>query len=273
MIPALSQVCTLAAPFETDVADYAAAACQNIELWLGKLEGYLQQHGLKDARRLLQRHGQNAPVASYQGGLLTSQGEARAEHWSHFRRRLEICRELGVQTLVIVADFTQPLTQPQLDGALLSLRQAAVAASQNGVRLALEFQARAPFCNNLQTALALVEQTGSPHLGICLDAFHFFTGPSKGEDLAGLSRENLFHVQLSDLSRVPRELASDADRILPGDGEWPLRELIGQLRAVGYQGYVSIELMNPALWQVPPLSFSEVALTALRHILGQARMA
>jgi 4-hydroxyphenylpyruvate dioxygenase len=272
MIPALSQVCTLAAPLETDVADYSAAACRTIELWLGKVEAYLEKHSADDLRRLLAEHQLSAPVASYQGGLLTSQGAARAEHWSHFARRLALCRELGVQTLVVAADIPAPLDAKALDRAKVSLRQAAQQAGDHAARLALEFQAKSALCNNLQTAAALVEEAASPHLGLCLDLFHFHTGPSKWEDLAHLSADNLFHVQLCDLSGTPRELAADGDRILPGDGDIPLAPLIDHLRRIGYTGLVSVELMNPALWQAPPRQFAEIAMTALRRVVGQAQM-
>jgi 2-keto-myo-inositol isomerase len=140
------------------------------------------------------------------------------------------------------------------------------------VRLALEFQARSAFVNNLQTAAALVAEVGSPHLGICLDAFHYFVGPSKPEDFGYLSNDNLFHVQLCDVSGVPREFATDADRILPGDGDFQLDPLIARLREIDYRGYVSVELMNPQIWRIAPLQFGEIAMTALRKILGQASM-
>ncbi|HND56681.1 MAG TPA: sugar phosphate isomerase/epimerase, partial [Pirellulaceae bacterium] len=119
---------------------------------------------------------------------------------------------------------------------------------------------------------ALVAEVGSPHLGLCLDVFHFYCGPSKGEDLGYLTRDNLFHVQLSDLADVPRELATDGDRILPGDGDLPLTMIVGRLREIGYAGPVSVELMNPHLWQVPARQFGEIALTALRRLLGMASM-
>src|SRR5262249_42086863 len=153
-----------------------------------------------------------------------------------------------------------------------SLAQAAEQAGNHGVRLALEFQSRSTLGNNLQTVAALVEETGSPHLGICLDAFHFHTGPSKPEDFSYLTPTNLFHVQVCDLVGVPRELATDADRVLPGDGDLPLEGLIEHLRGIGYHGCVSIELMNPTLWNVPPRQFGEIAITALRRLLGQASM-
>ena len=272
MQPAVSQVCSLDAPFEKDVVDYAAGACKTIELWAGKLDRYLEDHTPTDVRNLLAEHGVTAPVLSFQGGLLASQGEFRKQHWQSFESRLALCRELEINTLVVAADVHGPLAQEDIGRVQLSLNQAAELAGRHEVRLALEFQARASLANNLQTAAALVSEVGSPHLGICLDAFHFACGPSKTEDLAYLSPENLFHVQVCDLSGVARELATDADRVLPGDGDIGLDLLVHHLRQIGYTGCVSVELMNPQIWRIPPLQFGEVAMTALRKLLGQASM-
>ncbi len=67
-----------------------------------------------------------------------------------------------------------------------------------------------------------------------------------------------------------REMATDADRVLPGDGDFSLQPVLQHLQAIDYTGYVSIELMNPRIWQIAPLSYAEIAMTALRKILGQA---
>ena len=85
---ALSQVCSLQSPFEKDVEDYAAGQCRAMEVWLTKLETYLQTHTVADVRRLLDEFEMATPVASFQGGLLTSQGEARRAAWELFERRL-----------------------------------------------------------------------------------------------------------------------------------------------------------------------------------------
>ncbi len=272
MLPTIAQVCSLNSPFEKDVEDYAAGACRSIELWLGKLETYLDRHSTDDVRRLLAEHEMAAPAASFQGGLLTSQGEHRKEHWASFNRRLALCRELGIGTLVVAGDIAGPLTQQDFERIQLSLRQAGEAAAQHGVRLALEFQGRAAFANNLQTAAALVAEAGVPSLGLCLDVFHYYIGPSKPEDLGYLTADNLFHVQLSDVAGQPRELVADGDRILPGDGDFVLGPIVDHLRAIRYGGAVSVELMNPGIWQVPPRQFGEIAMTALRKVLGQASM-
>ena len=272
MLPTIAQVSSLNSPFEKDVEDYAAGACRSIELWLGKLETFLDRHSVADVRQLLADHGIEAPVASFQGGLLTSQGEFRAEHWASFERRLALCSELGVATLVVAGDIAGPLQQTDFERIGVSLKQAGELAGRHNVRLALEFQGRAAFANNLQTAAALVAEADCPSLGLCLDVFHYYTGPSKFEDLGYLSVENLFHVQFSDVAGQPRELVTDADRILPGDGDFALAPIVEQLRAIGYAGPVSVELMNPQIWQVPARQFGEIAMTALRKVLGMASM-
>src|SRR5947207_11939828 len=104
MIPTLAQVCSLSSPFDKDVADYAAGKCGAIEVWLTKLETYLQSHSLDDVRRLLAENEMMLPVASYQGGLLASQGEQRREAWELFQRRLDLCRELQIGTVIVACD-------------------------------------------------------------------------------------------------------------------------------------------------------------------------
>src|SRR5207237_949675 len=92
---------------------------------------------------------------------------------------------------------------------------------------------------SLDTALALVAQCGEPNVGVNFDVFHYYTGPSKFEDLQLLTLDSLAHVQLCDVAGVPRELATDADRILPGDGDFNLLPLLDHFRAVGYDGWVA----------------------------------
>jgi len=268
MVPTLSQVCCLNSPFDRDLEDFAGAGCQCVEVWLTKLETYLESRTLKDVRYWLEKMRLSLPVASFQGGLLASQGDKRREAWELLNRRLDLCRELNIGTIVVACDVPAPLDQQTIERVQFSLTQVAQEVGRRGLRAALEFQAHSAFGSNLQTAAALVADVGSPHLGLCLDAFHWHVGPSKTEDLGYLTNENLFHVQLCDLADVPRELARDSDRILPGDGDIHLTSIVERLKQIDYRGCVSIELMNPQLWQIPPLQLADAGMAALRQLLN-----
>jgi 4-hydroxyphenylpyruvate dioxygenase len=273
MRPAISQVCSLSSSFEDDIDGYADAAGNAVELWLTKLEDYLTAHSPAEVMARAADRGLSFAAASFQGGLLLSQGEARKAAWLQFENRLDLCAELGVPTMVITADFLGPFHQTDIERAQMSLAQAGDTAAKRGVRLALEFHAKEAFLNNLETAVMFIQSVGHPSAGICLDLFHYYTGPSKFDDLAWLTPDNLFHVQVCDLADRPRELATDADRILPGDGDFRLQPLFDHLRAIGYAGFVSLELLNPMLWQNPARQIGEIGLTALRVALGQATAA
>ncbi len=268
MKPCLSQVTTLPASFADDIANAAAAGCPSVEVWLTKLEQHLQTSSADDTAKFLKDHEVALVAAAYQGGLLLSQGESRKAHFDHFKRRLDLCQRFGVPTLILVADFAQTPDPTSLGRAVVSLAEAARWASGFEVKLALEFRGTDTFCNCLDTAITLIEQAREPNLGVCLDLFHYYKGPSKDEDLNRLNPANLAHVQVCDVAGVPRELMTDADRVMPGDGDFRLDSILRRLRVIGYSGPVSLELMNPTLWQVNPAQVAEAGAQSLRRLLG-----
>lgn len=270
MKPCLSEATTMSSSFADDVAAYADAGFTAMEVWLTKLEQHLEKTSAAATRKLLQERGMQLGAAAYQGGLLTTTGEQRRVHYDQFQRRLGLCQEFGIPTLVVAADFIDRINADKLDLAMNSLSQAAELAGTYQVQLALEFQSNAQWCRGLDTAIALVASAESPHVGVNLDLFHYYTGPSKSEDLKVLTPKNLAHVQVCDLAGLTRELATDADRILPGDGDMPLNSIFDLLRGTGYNGYVSVELLNPELWKVKPLQVAASAKAALERVLAPA---
>ena len=70
----ISEATTMAATFAEDVAGFADAGCSAMEVWLTKLETHLEKHSPADARKMLEDRQMKLAAASYQGGLLLSQG-------------------------------------------------------------------------------------------------------------------------------------------------------------------------------------------------------
>lgn len=270
MKPCISQATTMPHSFADDVGFYADAGCPDMEVWLTKLENHLAEHGADATQQLLETRQMRLAAAAYQGGLLLSQGEQRKAHFDHFKQRLNLCQQFRIPTLVLVADFVEKVDQTALERSVVSLKQAAQWAAAFDVKLALEFRGSATFCASLDTAVALVTMTEEDNVGICFDVFHYYTGPSKFEDLALLNRNNLAHVHICDVAGISREIASDSDRVLPGDGDYQLVPILDHFRNIGYEGYISLELFNPTLWQANAKQVSEIGITALRKLMGLA---
>src|SRR5437588_11835435 len=172
MKPCISQATTLTTSFADDVAGYADGGCLAMEVWLTKLETHLETHPAADTRKLLEDRQMTLAAASYQGGLLLSEGEQRRAHLDHFKRRLDLCQAFAIPTLVLAPDYTGPAAGADLGRAVAGLVEAARWAAAFDVRLALEFRGRAPFCASLDTAVALAAHCGEPNVGVCLDVLH-----------------------------------------------------------------------------------------------------
>ena len=269
MTPCISQATTLSTSFEADLTAYSRAGWTAVELWLTKLETYLEGQSTQDVKTLLADKGLTPMAASAQGGLLLSAGLEREAHWNHLRKRLAILREIGVPTLVVTADFNRELVPDDYARAAHALAELGELARAHGVTVALEFQKGASFCASLDTTLALIAQSGAEGVGVCLDLFHYYTGPSKFEDLAYLTKESLAWVQVCDLAGTPRELAGDADRIFPGEGDFQINPILEQLAAIGYDGGVSLEVLNPQLWAIAVDRVADMGYHALVRCLGK----
>ena len=262
----ISQATTMSAAWADDVSAHAGVGWAGVEVWLTKLERHLETASEADARGAFVDAGVAPAAASFQGGLLQSQGDRRREQFEMFRRRLDLCQRFGVPTLVVMGDFAARPDEQAVGRAVASLKQAAQWAAGFGVRLALEFRGSDAFCSCLDTAVTLVEHAGEPNVGVCLDVFHYYRGPSKPEDLDRLTAANLFHVQASDVAGVPREMMSDTDRVMPGDGDFRFGPIFERLKAVGYEGWVSLEVLNPVVWEMKLTQVSELGLMALRRV-------
>ena len=60
---------------------------------------------------------------------------------------------------------------------------------------------------------------------------------------------------------------TDADRVFPGDGDFQFGPAVAMLKRIGYEGYVSLEVMNPVFWQMKLTQVAELGLMALRRVL------
>jgi sugar phosphate isomerase/epimerase len=146
------------------------------------------------------------------------------------------------------------------------LQALAEIADEFGIELALEFRSDSRWLSSLDTAAAIVSQVDHPRIGLCLDLFHYYLGPSKFEDLNAIVVGLLKSVQFSDLIGTPRELARDTDRILPGEGDFELSAIVGRLQKYDYSGRVSVEVPNPHLWPIACDRVADMAHQAISRI-------
>ena len=103
----------------------------------------------------------------------------------------------------------------------------------------------------------------SHHPKACIlpDVYHLYRGGSDFGGIKLLGPESIHVFHFNDYpAEPPREKATDADRVYPGDGVAPLKGLLRTLGSGGFHLTLSLELFNRKLWAKDPLEVIQTGL-------------
>ena len=173
-----------------------------------------------------------------------------------FRRRCEQFAELGAPLVYSPCATTAKFTPDDYVRSVESIRRVADVASEFKLKVAAEFVRNSSFMASLPTALRLHRQAAHPNFGILFDCYHFWSGPSKFEDMDSIKPGEIIHAHVSDTQDLPRELLDLHSRVIPGDGVAPLSKILAKLAEKGYAGPISVELFLPKFQGADPFELA-----------------
>ncbi|MDX0009844.1 sugar phosphate isomerase/epimerase (plasmid) [Sinorhizobium meliloti] len=275
---AISEITTLRADLETDVAAFAATGWTAFELSLEKAGRYLESHSLTDLKALLAEKNLK-PVAAIGlaptgPGLFLARGADFEAYLASFRRQIEMCRVLGIACIGIGADPARGVTgDGWIEGAVANTRIAANIARENGVAIGIEALSLSPpigpfLLAGLNETRAFVERVGHPAVGINFDVFHFIRSGGTVADIAAVKPGQVLHAHICDLPQMPAENWEDSHRVMPGDGDLPLTAIRGALVSRGYDGYWALELLNEDYWARDAADVARIGKASMERFLG-----
>jgi sugar phosphate isomerase/epimerase len=162
------------------------------------------------------------------------------------------------------------------------LRACAQVLRGNGQRLGLEYVAprtlwrsmRHPFLHTLSELKELLVAVGTDNLGVQLDSFHWFNAEESQDDLLALRSQDVITVDLNDAPNVPLDKQQDGSRELPAaTGVIPVKNFLGALLRIGYDGPIQAEPFNAALRALPIEQACAATAAAVKKALGELGIA
>lgn len=128
-----------------------------------------------------------------------------------------------------------------------------------GVPLAIEFVPTA--VATMEAASAIAAALGTDRVRVLADCFHFFRAGSTFEMLETVPLEHLSIVQFDDaLPALSDDYMTETyRRTWPGQGELDLGRFASTLRRRGWDGVVSVEVLNADLRRLPLREFTRLA--------------
>jgi len=191
-------------------------------------------------KRLLQGYGLAVPAigtgqAYIEEGLSLAHpsGEIRTRAIGRIKSHIDLARELGAMVIIGLIRGEEGGDEPRRL-FVEALGECASYAAEKGVKLVLEPINRyeTKLINTVEEGLAILDEIGSDVVGLLLDTFHANIEEPWVEDSVRKAGGKLFHVHIA-----------DSNRRFPGAGHFDFRSFLGSLRAIGYEGFLSAEIL------------------------------
>jgi|UniRef100_A0A7V3YGE0 D-psicose/D-tagatose/L-ribulose 3-epimerase len=205
---------------------------------------------VEKTKALLEENGlavTGCAVVGERRDLVSDSAEIRKEALAYFTRCLQMLSAWGGTVLCgpcysAVGKLTgEARTAEEWKRAVAGLKELAKVAEDCNVRIAVEPLNRFEtyFLNTAEDAVRLVEEVGSPYVGIHLDTFHMNIEEKSLYQAIKVAGRYLFHVH-----------TCENDRGTPGEGHVEWDEVFQALREVNYQGALVIESFVPGVKEI-----------------------
>ena len=259
--------CKLDVPREIEVT--SQAGYEGIELWVSEIEAYVESGGsLAELRRIVEGSGLEIPNLIAFFAWSHPDDAARHEGLEQARQVFAMARELGCPYVAAppygITDREDIPVAHLADcfGTLLEVGQ------QAGVLPLLEFWGMSKVLGSLAEANEVLDRVDAPDGALLSDVFHMTRDGSDVALLGKLPQDRLKLMHVNDIPQAVEGMRiTDRDRVYPGDGIAPWDKIIGGLRAIGYRGYLSLELFNQEYQEEGAVQVARTGLEKIKRVV------
>jgi sugar phosphate isomerase/epimerase len=233
---------------EVDVA--GEAGYEAIEPWVGKIDEYMDKGGsLKDLAKRISDHGMTVESAIGFAQWIVNDDAARTKGMEAAKRDMDRVAQIGAKRIAAPAAGAQERNDVDLARAAERYRALCDLGDQFGVVPQVEVWGFSKTLTKLSQATYVAMESGHPKACVLADVYHLYKGGSDPNGLRLLSGDAMHVLHVNDYPDQPRAKITDAQRVYPGDGVAPLKQIFTILRDIGYRGYLSLELFNERYWK------------------------
>ncbi|PZX50689.1 sugar phosphate isomerase/epimerase [Algoriphagus ratkowskyi] len=225
----------------------AKAGYDGIELWISELDAYLKTGKSLASLKKLFVDAKIIPVNAIGfAPWMAQEVEKSKAGFEQMEKEMAMLAAIGCKRIAAPAiGATAPidlLAAGEQYASLLDLGR------KTGVMPQLEFWGAYDPFHQLGQALATAAAANDPDARILPDVYHLFRGGSGFEGLKLVNGNAIEVFHMNDFTSKPRLEQKDSDRVYPGDGIGPMKEIAATLKAMGGNKILSLEVFNETYW-------------------------
>lgn len=227
------------------------AGYRSVEIWFDRLSDYARsadgkgfdKDKLAELRKFSDGEGLTIESAIGFASWIVDDPERRAAGVDELKRQAEALAILGAKH--VAAPAAGANERIDLSKVAERYRTVLEACEPFGVRPLLELWGASPALSRISDGLAVCADTGRADAALLLDVYHLYRGGNSFSALSLIAGAALPIFHMNDYPSSPeREKLSDGDRVFPGDGAAPWRQIIATLGKNGFDGVFSFEIFN-----------------------------
>lgn len=252
---------------EIDLA--AQAGYDAIEPWLRGIDRFVEKGGrLSDLKKRIDDHGLAVAGACAFFPWTVDDDVVRAKGIEQMKGEMDRLRQIGGDRIAATASGSN--NRKMDDFRVLGERYRTILdiGVERGVIPQLEVWGKSPTMGCLADVVAIAIHSGHSQAEFLLDVFHLYRGGSSFDALELLNGRSMTNFHVNDYpAEPPREKSEDKDRVYPGDGVAPLGRILGILKSIGFDGFLSFEVFNPTYWATKdPLGVARTGLQKMKAL-------
>ena len=256
-------------PGYIDIA--SIAGYEGIELWVQDVVDYKKAgKSLSNLSKTIEASGLTVESAIGFAAWLVDDDEKRKQGYMQMKEEMEIMAQLGCRRIAAPPFGLKPGNPIDLFKAGERYKEIIELGRSTGVMPQLEFWGASGTVFSISQAMMIAAAAGDPDVHILADVYHMFRGQSDFNTLKMLRGNviELFHMN-DYVSAIPRELQQDKDRVYPGDGVAPMKQILSDLAAMGGTKVLSLELFNQEYWKQDPLLVAKTGLAKMKSLVSE----
>lgn len=134
----------------------------------------------------------------------------------------------------------------------------------------LEFWGASGTVYNFSQAFAIASASNDVEARILPDVYHLNRGGSGFNCLQLVNGKVIDVIHMNDYpGNKPVDELTDADRVYPGDGIAPFKQILHSLKAIGGTKVLSLELFNDAYWKQDALLVAKTGLQKMKRLVSE----
>ncbi len=249
----------------------AAAGYDGYEPWTSDLLALRDGGGsLKDLRKECEDRRLRIVSAIGFAKWIVDDDTERAKGVEQLKREMAALAEIGGTHIAAPpAGANKPDVKLDLDRVAERYRAILEIGRGIGITPQIETWGSSANLSRLSEAAYVAAAAGHPDACVLADAYHMYKGGSAPAALRLFGRSAVHCFHMNDYpAQPPRDAIKDSDRIWPGDGIAPLREILGALASIGGNIWLSLEVFNADYWKLPADEACRIGLAKMRAVVA-----